>query len=94
MILSEAEARKIINLNPYDSIDAEIAERQFQVILKGFDFLLREDSDFLYIADEVGLGKTYIAVGIASLLRHFSSEERRAKYKDVILVPKQNLQYK
>ncbi|WP_218599204.1 helicase-related protein [Polaribacter sp. NJDZ03] len=94
MILSEAEARKIINLNPYDSIDNEIAERQFQVILKGFNCLIQEDSDMLYIADEVGLGKTYVALGIASLLRHFSTSERRAVYKDVILVPKRNLQYK
>ena len=94
MILSEAEARKIINLNPYNSIDNEIAERQFQVILKGFNCLIQEGSDMLYIADEVGLGKTYVALGIASLLRHFSSIERRAIYKDVILVPKRNLQYK
>ena len=94
MILNEAEARKIINLNPYGAIDADIAERQFQVIIKGFNYLMQKDSEILYIADEVGLGKTYVALGIASLLRHFASIDRMGIYKDVILVPKQNLQYK
>lgn len=94
MILNETEARKLINLNPYKAIDSEIAERQFQVILKGFNYLIQEESDILYIADEVGLGKTYVGLGIASLLRHFSTLERRPFYKDVILVPKRNLQYK
>ncbi len=94
MILSEAKARKIINLNPYDAIDSDIAERQFQVILKGFNFLIQQDSEMLYIADEVGLGKTYVALGIASLLRHFTSVDRMGVYKDVVLVPKQNLQFK
>lgn len=94
MILKEAEARKIIDLNPYGSIDNEIAERQFQVILKGFNSLNQEGNNFLYIADEVGLGKTYVALGIASLLRHFSNKGARNTYKDLIIVPKKNLQYK
>ena len=94
MILSETTARSLINLNPYNDIDNEIAERQFQVILKGFNFLMQDESNILYIADEVGLGKTYVALGIASLLRHFSSPDRRGVYKDLILVPKRNLQYK
>lgn len=94
MILSETEAKKIIDLNPYGIIDADIAARQFQVILKGFNYLVQDKSDMLYIADEVGLGKTYIALGIASLLRHFSVSERRPYYKDIIVVPKTNLQYK
>ncbi|TFV97513.1 hypothetical protein E4S40_02330 [Algoriphagus kandeliae] len=94
MRLLDKTARELIDLNPKGSIDKEIAERQFQVILKGFNYLYQEGSDFLYIADEVGLGKTYVALGIASLLRHFSTLERRNSYKDVILVPKQNLQHK
>ena len=95
MHLNEDIAREIINLNPnpeLDIIDADIAERQFQVILKGFNHLIQPDNKFLYIADEVGLGKTYIALGIASLLRYFS--EHPENYNDVIIVPKQNLQYK
>lgn len=94
MILQESKAREIINLNPYGVIDNEISERQFKVIVKGFNHLIQEENNFLYIADEVGLGKTYVALGIASLLRHFCSEDRRTCYKDLILVPKRNLQHK
>ena len=95
MYLSEDIARQIINLNPnpdLDIIDVDVAERQFQVILKGFNHLIDPKNNFLYIADEVGLGKTYVAIGIASLLRYFS--EHPGSYNDVIIVPKQNLQYK
>ena len=94
MILQESKAREIINLNPYGVIDNEISERQFKVIVKGFNHLIQEQNNFLYIADEVGLGKTYVALGIASLLRHFCSEDRRTCYKDLVLVPKRNLQHK
>ena len=94
MILSKEEAAKIINLNPSGNIDKGIADRQFKVILKGFNYLYQEESDFLYISDEVGLGKTYIALGIAALLRHFAPFERRDSYKEMVLVPKRNLQYK
>jgi hypothetical protein len=95
MYLSEDIARKLINLNPdpdLDIIDPDVAERQFQVILKGFNHLIQPENNFLYIADEVGLGKTYIAIGIAALLRYFSDHPEI--YNDVIIVPKQNLQYK
>ena len=92
MILNKQEARKIINLNPKGLIDVDIAERQFEVILKGFNHLNQSKNNFLYIADEVGLGKTYVALGIASLLRHFSSNKEH--HKDCIIVPKKNLQSK
>jgi hypothetical protein len=95
MYLTEEIARKLINLNPdptLEIVDGDIAERQFQVILKGFNYLIQPENNFLYIADEVGLGKTYIAIGIASLLRYFSMHPEN--YNDVIIVPKQNLQYK
>jgi len=92
MILSKQEARKIINLNPKGLIDVDIAERQFEVIVKGFNHLNQSKNRFLYIADEVGLGKTYVALGIASLLRHFSNNKEH--HKDCIIVPKKNLQSK
>ncbi len=95
MHLTENTARNIINLNPYPKkgiIDPTIAERQFQVILKGFNYLLQPENNVLYIGDEVGLGKTYIATGIASLLRLYA--KNYDTYIDAILVPKENLQYK
>lgn len=93
-MLNKKDAANIINLNPYDSVDPDIASRQFEVIVKAFNHLSKDENCFIYIADEVGLGKTYIAMGIATLLRRFCPPERRALYKDVIFVPKQNLQNK
>lgn len=92
MILSRQEAQKIINLNPKGIIDKDITDRQFEVIVKGFNHLIQNKNNFLYIADEVGLGKTYVALGIASLLRHFSTNKEH--HKDCIIVPKKNLQSK
>ncbi|MFP4621567.1 MAG: helicase-related protein [Bacteroidales bacterium] len=89
--LTESGLRELININPLKAIDEKVAERQFQVILKGFNHLYNH-GNFLYVADEVGLGKTYIALGIASLLRHFSGKPE--KYQDLIMVPRKNLQYK
>lgn len=95
MYLDAKTARKLIDMNPFPQkgfIPKDVAERQFQVVLKGFNHLIQLGNDFLYIADEVGLGKTYIAIGIASLLRHFS--DHYDKYLDAVIVPRQNLQYK
>jgi hypothetical protein len=92
--LSKEVARQIINLNPGNAIDQDIADRQFEVIVKGFNYLNQTENNYLYIADEVGLGKTYIALGIASLLRYFSSDDSLQTYQDLIIVPKKNLQYK
>lgn len=90
--LDKNEIRKILNLKGSDLIQSVIAERQLEVIRRGFNFLHQPENNALYIADEVGLGKTYIALGIASLIRHFSNSPDT--YQDVILVPKENLQNK
>lgn len=90
--LDKNEIRKILNLRGSDLIQPVIAERQLEVIRKGFNFLHQAENNAIYIADEVGLGKTYIALGIASLMRHFSKNPET--YQDVILVPKENLQTK
>jgi len=91
-MLDKETARKIINLKASDLIREAVADRQLDVIFKGFNYLSHPENNALYIADEVGLGKTYIALGIASLLRHFSNSVD--SYQDVILVPKENLQNK
>ena len=95
MHLTKDIAKDIICLNPkpeLNIIDSQLADRQFQVIVKGFNHLMDPEHNFLYIGDEVGLGKTYIALGIASLLRLYS--DNHTNYTDTILVPKENLQYK
>ena len=73
-------------------ITESIADRQLEVIRKGFNYLSQPENSLIYVGDEVGLGKTYVALGIASLLRHFSTTPE--SYQDMILVPKENLQVK
>ena len=90
--ISNLDIKSILNLKSSELITNSIADRQLEVIRKGFNFLNQPENNALYIADEVGLGKTYIALGIASMLRHFSNEPE--SYQDIILVPKENLQSK
>jgi hypothetical protein len=90
--LDHAGIREILNLRGGPLIAENIAARQLEVIRKGFNFLSDPANNALYIADEVGLGKTYVALGVAALMRHFSNDP--ACYQDVIIVPKENLQYK
>ncbi len=42
-----------------------------------------------YIADEVGLGKTYVALGVMGMVRHF-----RPNARILVLAPKENIQRK
>lgn len=88
----ESEIKSILNLRTNESIGKELADRQLAIITKGYQFLNKPENNVLYIADEVGLGKTYIAAGIALLFRYFSVNSK--KHNDVIIVPKRNLQEK
>lgn len=89
--LDKDTIRQLLNLGQ-GFIDDSIADRQLEVIRRGFNYINQPENNLLYIGDEVGLGKTYIALGIASLMRHFSSVPEA--YQDMILVPKENLQGK
>ena len=82
----------ILNLRSNDSIGEELANRQLEAITKSYQYLSKPGNNIIYIADEVGLGKTYIAAGIAMLFRHFSHDVNN--HKDLIIVPKKNLQDK
>ena len=42
-----------------------------------------------YLADEVGMGKTYVALGVMSLLRYFDPHARI-----VVIAPRENIQRK
>lgn len=90
--MDKNEIQSILNLRSNDSIGKELADRQLEVILKAFQYLSSPTNNIMYIADEVGLGKTYIAAGIAMLLRHYSKDIN--EQRDVIIVPKKNLQVK
>ena len=42
-----------------------------------------------YLADEVGMGKTYVALGALALFRHF-----QPNFRAVVIAPKENIQHK
>lgn len=42
-----------------------------------------------YLADEVGMGKTYVALGVLALLRHY-----QPRFRVLILAPRENIQQK
>lgn len=92
MIKEYSVTGQVLDMKTNDSIAAEIATRQLEVITKSYQYLSNTGNNLIYIADEVGLGKTYIALGIAMLFRENSSNPEQ--HRDVILVPKKNLQQK
>jgi hypothetical protein len=92
MIEQVIDIKSILNLRSNDSIGEELANRQLDAITKSYLFLSKPGNNIIYVADEVGLGKTYIAAGIAMLFRHFSTDAN--SHKDLIIVPKKNLQDK
>lgn len=92
MIEKNIDIKSILNLRSNDSIGEELANRQLEAITKSYLYLNKPGNNIIYIADEVGLGKTYIAAGIAMLFRHFSGDTKN--HKDLIIVPKKNLQDK
>ncbi len=63
------------------------AESQLQGTVAVFNRLAR--NRVAYIADEVGLGKTYVALAVMGLLRHFEPASRI-----VVLTPRENIQLK
>lgn len=48
-----------------------------------------EQKGFAYLADEVGLGKTYVALGAFALFRHFDPH-----FRLLVIAPKKNIQEK
>ncbi|MEZ4942837.1 MAG: DEAD/DEAH box helicase family protein [Saprospiraceae bacterium] len=93
MALDKTSITKLLDLKTHSLISDDIVVRQTEVIRKAYSYLAASDSrQVIYIADEVGLGKTYIALGIAMLFRHFASG--KTIHRDLVLVPKANLQNK
>src|SRR6476660_5269003 len=48
-----------------------------------------ESQRVAYLADEVGMGKTYVALGALALFRHF-----RPDFRVLVIAPKENIQRK
>ncbi len=68
-------------------ISPTLARSQLEASVAAYNMLAR--NQLAYIADEVGLGKTYVALGVMGLVRHF-----RPNARILVLAPKENIQKK
>lgn len=68
-------------------ISSTLAGSQLKGSVAAYNMLAR--NHVAYVADEVGLGKTYVALGVMGLLRHF-----RPNSRILVLAPKENIQKK
>jgi hypothetical protein len=68
-----------------------ISEHAAEEQLKGAVALhnILRDEGFAYLADEVGMGKTYVALGAVALFRHFNPG-----FRVLVIAPRENIQKK
>src|SRR5206468_8590016 len=64
-----------------------VAEEQLRGAVAVHNVLL--ENDFAYLADEVGMGKTYVALGAVALFRHFNPS-----FRILVIAPRENIQKK
>lgn len=67
--------------------DKAFGDQQRDGTVAAFNMLARNGC--AYLADEVGMGKTYVALGVMSLLRYFDPHARI-----VVIAPRENIQRK
>lgn len=67
--------------------DAHRAEEQLRGAVAIHNLLQRQS--VAYLADEVGMGKTYVALGALALFRHFNPD-----FRVLVLSPRENIQLK
>jgi hypothetical protein len=68
-------------------IGAEAARGQLEGAVALHNIL--EKRRLAYLADEVGMGKTYVALGVVALFRHFAPD-----FRVLIIAPRANIQRK
>lgn len=84
-------ARKLIDFAGGTGTHARLSARRAEEQLEGAVAIHNtlERNRFAYLADEVGLGKTYVALGAFALFRHFNPE-----FRLLVIAPKKNIQEK
>ena len=79
---------ELIDFSPKDSgASKSVGELQREGTVAAFNMLAHNGC--AYLADEVGMGKTYVALGVMSLLRYFDPHTRV-----IVIAPRQNIQEK
>lgn len=86
--ISRAFASRLIDYAPAGAAQAfGFAEAQLAGAVAAYNMLAA--NHVAYIADEVGMGKTYVALGVLGLLRHVDPHARA-----MIIAPRENIQRK
>lgn len=80
-------ARQLLNYAGAQASQDQAWEEQLEGAVALHNLLVREK--FAYLADEVGMGKTYVALGTAALFRHFNPN-----WRVLIVAPRENIQAK
>ena len=79
---------ELVDFSPADGgASASIGELQREGTVAAFNMLAHNGC--AYLADEVGMGKTYMALGVMTLLRYFDPHARV-----IVIAPRQNIQEK
>lgn len=79
---------QLIDFTPQsEKASSSVGEVQREGTVAAFNMLVRNRC--AYLADEVGMGKTYIALGVLCLLRYFNPHARA-----LVIAPRQNIQQK
>ena len=70
--LDLATARKILDFSGGDPNLKALGELQLRGAVALHNMIATPEVGMGYLADEVGMGKTYIALGVVSLMRYFN----------------------
>ncbi|MCY4264939.1 MAG: DEAD/DEAH box helicase family protein [Gammaproteobacteria bacterium] len=67
-----ATARRILDFSGGDDNLADLGELQLEGAVALYNMIANSKVGIGYLADEVGMGKTYIALGVVALMRYFN----------------------
>ena len=87
LALNLQTARALIDFSGGNSTTEVESEEQLKGSLALHNLLTQ--NSFAYLADEVGMGKTYVALGTVALFRHFHPE-----WRVLYITPRENIQQK
>ncbi|MCI4066112.1 DEAD/DEAH box helicase family protein [Micromonospora sp. R77] len=86
MMITVGTAKQLLNFNRTIH-NPQLAKDQLHGAVALHNILQRHQ--VAYLADEVGMGKTYVALGVVALLRHFTPDLRV-----LVIAPRENIQQK
>ena len=65
-------ARRLIDFSGGDESLRGLAELQIEGAVALQNMIANPEIGFAYLADEVGMGKTYVALGVVAMMRYFN----------------------